>query len=336
MLKKIIRRLTLIAAAAVMGIQCMAAGVSAAILNIEYYGYTSYFLYNGIYYSFDTDASNAAQKDGGSASYTTVISSKVPSRCVEKWLDPVSWRIFDTKYQAEVENGVLEAHLIFVDPNYKKEENTEKKDDTNTAKTPTNTSISPVVTKNRTEQTAAKDGEPYVMGKKTQAGWEKISQKAENMSGGSFTVVMNGCETIDKSVLKAIKDRNVTVVFSFSGGVKWSVNGKKVSECRDIEASVAYNTKTISSKLVQKVSDNAVTTTQLTVSDNEEDLGCTANITVKFDKKRKGLSAAVYSYDSENKSMKKVSAVKVSDDGSCTFSANKGGAYLIVLTKPEE
>lgn len=337
MIGKIIKAFTVLIISAMLTMQCMAVNTLALVYNIENYGYSSYFYYKGIYYSFDTDASNVAQRDGG-GTYTTVTALKVPSRCNEKWLDPTTWRIFDTKYQAEVENGVLTAHLIFVDPNYKEDTKTaagdEKNDDTAAAKKTVDPSM-PVIKVNRAKTETAKDGEPYVLGKKSQAGWARISENAEKLSNGSFTVVMNGCETIDKSILEAVKDKNVTVVFSFSNGINWQINGKKVTSAKNIEASVIYNTKTIPAAFVKKASENAVSKSQLTVSDSEDGFGCTANITVKFDKKRAGLSAAAYRYDPEKETMKKVSSSKVGKDGKCTFSADKGGAYLIVLNEDE-
>ncbi|MCM1523614.1 MAG: hypothetical protein NC120_04065 [Ruminococcus sp.] len=335
-MNKLIKRFFAVLAAAALAVQCLAVTVSAFTVSIESYGYTSYFYYKGVYYSFDTDASNVAQKDGGSSSYTTVLSSKVPTRCVEKWLDPITWRIFDTRYQAEVEYGVGEAHLIFVDPNYKEEpEKTETKTSDENTKKPAAQTVKPAAP-NNSKAAAAKDGEPYILGKKTQAGWSTVSEKASKLTKGSLTVVMNGCEVIDKSVLEAMKDRNVTVVFSFSSGVTWRINGKTVTEPKNIDVSVEYNTKAISSALADKVSENAETKTQITLSDNEEAFGCTANITVRFNKKRAGLDASAYSYDSDKQSLKKVSASQVNADGNCTFSANKGGSYLIVLRAAED
>lgn len=335
-MNKLIKRFFAMLVTAALAVQCLAVTVSAFTVSIESYGYTSYFYYKGVYYSFDTDASNVAQKDGGSSTYTTVISSKVPARCVEKWLDPLTWRIFDTRYQAEVEYGVAEAHLIFVDQSYKEEpEKTETKPSDENTKKPAAQTVKPSAS-NSSKTAAAKDGEPYILGKKTQAGWSTVSEKASKLTKGSLTVVMNGCEVIDKSVLEAIKDRNVTVVFSFSGGVTWRINGKKVTAPKNIDASVEYNTKAISSALADKASENSEAKTQMTLSDNEEAFGCTVNITVKFNKKRAGLAATAYSYDSDKQSLKKTSSSKVNSDGSCTFSANKGGSYLIVLRDSED
>ncbi|MBQ7784356.1 MAG: hypothetical protein IJ368_10335 [Oscillospiraceae bacterium] len=351
-MKRILKTISSGVLAVVIALQCMAVAVSADIMFQNENGvsasdimkyYNKYFYYKGIYYSHDTDAANAT--GGNSGGYETIMTEQMPKGLQKKWLDPNTGRLFETEVEAEVYYGVFEAHLVWIDPKYKedaedktasdKKTETDKKTDEST-KTDTNkkTDTSKKTTANKktsSKKAAAKDGEPYIFGKKTQAGWSVIAKKAASMKSGSLQITMNGCEVIDKSVLEAVKGKAVTLVFTMKSGARWTIKGSNVTKAADINAAVEYNTKNIPSKLVKEVSENAVSKTQLTVSDTDNSFGTKATVKIKFSKKRADLKAVVYRYDADKDTLKKVSSSTVKSDGSCSFTAKAGGSYLVVL-----
>ncbi len=178
----------------------------------------------------------------------------------------------------------------------------------------------------------AKDGEPYIYGKKTKAGWDTIVKYVNAASSGAtITVDMNGCNIVDEDVLSALDGKNVSVTFVLDNGVKWTINGKKVSTPKDITVYTEYNIKYIPTSLVKKATKGAVGQAQIGVSTNFDSLGSKASVTVKFSTKRAGCTAVAYRYDPDSNSLKGVSKSKVQSNGNCTFSVEAGGPYLIVL-----
>lgn len=193
-----------------------------------------------------------------------------------------------------------------------------------------------IFSKNKTTTTtstkAAEPGEPYIYGNNKKAGWDTITTYVKAASNGSnIKVDMNGCNVIDKSVISALSGRNVSATFVLDNGVKWTINGKKVSKAQDIVCYTEYDIDYITPSLVKKASADAVTKAQIGVSNSFEEFGCDVSVTVRFSDKRAGLNATVYLFNPDTNSLKGVSKAKVQADGSCTFTAKAGGPYLIVL-----
>lgn len=178
----------------------------------------------------------------------------------------------------------------------------------------------------------AADGEPYIYGKKNKAGWDTVIKYIKNVSKGTeIKVDMNGSFVIPKKVLEALDGKNITLTCVLDSGVKWTINGKDVDTAQDITIYTEYNIDYIPDTLVKKAAKGAVGKAEIGVSNNYNDFGSDASITVKFSGKRAGCTASVYRYDPDSNSLKGVSKAKVQSDGSCTFTAVAGGPYLIVL-----
>ncbi len=187
---------------------------------------------------------------------------------------------------------------------------------------------------NKTTTTAkeAEDGEPYIYGKKTKAGWSTIIKYINAASkGDTIKVDMNGANIIAKDVLTALDGKNVNVTFVLDSGVKWTINGKDVDKAQDMIVYTEYNIDFIPDKLVSKAAKDAVAKAEIGISNNYDSFGSKASVTVKFSSKRAGCTAVVYRYDPDSNSLKGISKAKVQSDGSCTFSVTAGGPYLVVL-----
>ncbi|MCM1577355.1 MAG: hypothetical protein NC078_00975 [Ruminococcus sp.] len=286
------------------------AGGTALGVDIYYTPYGSagdvdyYYYYNGTYYG----SLQAAQNAGGTALGTDIT-------CVPYGYYGVNYGYgYDYGYNYLYPYGYNYGY-VFSDPYY--------------------TFKNQLANKNSTSATSTKeaeDGEPYIYGKKTRAGWDTIIKYIKAASAGStIKVDMNGSYEVDKDVLEAIDGRNVSVTFVLDNGVKWTVNGKNVSTPKDMIIYTEYNIQYIPDSLVKKASTDAVGKAQIGVSSNFEDFGSKANVTVKFNSDRSGCTAVVYRYDPDANSLKGVSKAKVQSDGSTTFTVTAGGPYLIVL-----
>jgi regulator of RNase E activity RraA len=141
---------------------------------------------------------------------------------------------------------------------------------------------------------------------------------------------MNGATSVPSSVFSAMKGRNITAVFMLSNGIRWTVNGRNVGTARTVDIYSA-STKGIPSSAVRKVSSGSVGTAQVLAGSPDTSFGFTGKITVKLNKSRAGRRVVVYRYSSATRKLYSNSTTSVSSTGHVTFSASKGGYYLIVI-----
>lgn len=277
------------------------AGVDIYYSPIGSEGKTYYYYYNGTYYGSLQAAINA----GGTA--VGVDISYVPYGYYGKDYGYAYYYNYYNPYYYYTNGSLIDPYSAF-----------------RKVITSTNTT--------KTETKAAEPGEPFIYGNNKRAGWDTIVTYVKAASGGTnIKVDMNGCNIIDKSVLTALSGRNVSVTFVLDNGVKWTINGKKVSSAQDIICYTEYDINYITPSLVKKAGDGAVTKAQIGVSTNFEEFGSDVSVTVRFSDKRAGLNATVYLFNPDTNSLKGVAKAKVQADGSCTFTAKAGGPYLIVL-----
>ena len=110
MSKKLKRSIASIACAALMASQVLAFDASAIEYNNGHYYY-----YNGVYYSNNADAENAA----GGAVWEAVATEKIPTSVTEKWIDPKNpTKLYNSKKEAE-DALVSDPHRVYVGSYYK-------------------------------------------------------------------------------------------------------------------------------------------------------------------------------------------------------------------------
>ena len=315
--------------AAVMASQMLSFSAAAAANR---YAFDCYFYYKGIYYSRNVDATNAAGGNAGAAE--VVLNDNLPKKLVEKWLDPSTGRLFDSEEEAEVHYSVNNAQLVWVDPSYKPESETsdenEKKNDDNKKEDTSKEENKKPSANVKTEVSAVKRGTPYISGNKSRSGWQNISKKLISSKNGTYKIEMNGCETADKSVFKAIKGKAVTVSFVFENGYTWTVKGENVTKAADINMSVIEGAADIPQSLSEKAAGGG-NASFFTISDTDAAFGTKASVKVMLGKENAKLSAVVYRYDAEKRSLKKICRTTVKRAGGCTFTAKQGGEYIIVI-----
>lgn len=176
------------------------------------------------------------------------------------------------------------------------------------------------------------DGEPYIYGNKKKAGWTNIVNTIKSAKNGATVKVdMNGATQVSESVLSALKGKNVNATFILSNGVRWTINGKNITNAKSLTIYTEYNIDYIPASLVKKATANSISKAQVGLTTSFDDLGTKATVSVKFSKNRAGCTAVVYRYDPDSNSLKGVSKAKVQNDGRCAFTIEAGGPYLIVL-----
>lgn len=165
------------------------------------------------------------------------------------------------------------------------------------------------------------------------SGWTNVRSSIRSAAAGTtLNVSLNGETYIPSEILTALDGKNVTVNFTLKNGSVISFNGRDISSPKDVNVNVAYNTKNISSSLVNKAKsvNNAVSTSQISISSNT--FGGSAALTVKFNANRSGYTAKIYRYNSTRNSLQLVDTSRVASTGKVTFDGvTQGGDYVIVL-----
>lgn len=175
-------------------------------------------------------------------------------------------------------------------------------------------------------------GTPYLTSRKNYAGWDELTQYVDKARPGeSISITLNGAATIPDRFLGAIRGKNIVIKFVLPNGCIWTLNGTDIREPRSINAAVEYNINFIPSKLKKKAKSGALATYQLGIGTGFEDIGARVAVTVRLSAARAGKSAYVYRYDNDADKLVAEYEGVVERDGTCTFSATKGGAYLIVV-----
>lgn len=263
----------------------------------------NYYYYNGTYYGSLQAAMNAGGKELG------------------KDITYVPYNYYSTTYTAPVVTTtptVYNTVYKYYDP-YFTYRNYAAQNNSNSSSSSTSSS-------------KVEEGVPYIYGNKSKNGWSTLVNIINKASkGASYTVDMNGSSVVDASVMKALKGKDVTMNFVLDNGVKWSINGKKITSAKEVVIYTEYNIDYIPSDLVKKATKNAISKAQVGVSATFDKLGTKANVTVGFDSKRAGCTATVYRYDPESKTLKGVGKAKVQSNGKCTITVDQGGPYLFVL-----
>jgi hypothetical protein len=299
-------------------------GYNGYYYNNTYYNGSIYkYYYNGVYYGSLQDAINA----GGTKLGTDIFYVEYGSTG-----DTVCYYYYNGKYYgslaaAKAAGGTaLGDDIYYVPKGYF---------GSTSLYTAYGTIINPYGTSSvitSTSTTTASDGTPYIYGKSTKHGWSTIVNYLKSASKGETVKVdMNGSYVIDGSALAAINGKNINLSCVLDNGAVWTINGKDVDSTDDMNIYTEYSINYIPKALVKKAKTDAVASAQIGVSTNYGALSADASITVKFAKKRQGLTAVVYFFDPDTETLKGVGKSKVLSDGTCTFTVDEGGAYLIVL-----
>ncbi|MDE6594710.1 MAG: hypothetical protein K2K44_01715 [Oscillospiraceae bacterium] len=165
-------------------------------------------------------------------------------------------------------------------------------------------------------------------------GWTNVVRVINNArSGASYAVSMKSETEIPENVLKAMKGKNVNILFTFSNGAVITINGNDITSTTAFSPNVVYGSTSIPSSLKKKAvkANSGVSSSQFTISGGT--FGADVSVTVKFNSKRAGCSAKLYRYNASANTLSLVSRSAVQSNGQCKFDdVKQGGEYIVVLS----
>ena len=165
---------------------------------------------------------------------------------------------------------------------------------------------------------ASKESSPSVNG--VSKSWtdvaSDISKQSEN---DSVTIDLNGSSSVPAEVIKAIKDKKLTVRFNVDSTKSWTINGGNIAADGALDLNLLPGMSSVKGA-------RGIAGYRFTVGD----IGADADFTIQFKSEFAGKFANPYFI--EIGKAKFVSTAKVAADGTVTLSgANKKGEYVIML-----
>jgi hypothetical protein len=182
-----------------------------------------------------------------------------------------------------------------------------------------------------TDNASAKNGDAYIYGNVTYAGWSKILDYINNRGKGAVVNVnMNEQVVIPKGFMEGLAKKQVNVVFINPNGSRITLNGADITTPKAADINVTYSTTNIPASAVKNLRVGAISSSQFTIGDGSV-YGFSATVAVNFNKERAGKTIKLYYYDTLTKKTSFVDSAKVASNGRATFRINRGGDYCAVI-----
>ncbi len=179
-------------------------------------------------------------------------------------------------------------------------------------------------------------GKPYIKGNNGKAGWELIAEQVKAAgTGETVDVEMNGTTTVPSDLFEHIKGSDINVVFDMGNGIKWTVNGKDVTDIKgDIDFGVTFGTeagKNIPVDVINSITGEH-TSINLTLAYNGE-FGFTVALTVNLEEANAGYYANLFYYNSDSGNLEFVCAGQIGKDGNVNLTFTHASDYTIVIAE---
>ncbi len=207
------------------------------------------------------------------------------------------------------------------DPNYKEPEPEPTPTPTPTPDpTPSPTPSTPSAPVKKAEpKIGDKEGIPAVV--------EEIGKIPE---GGTLPIDMNGTTELPKEIISAIAGKDVNIELDMGGGIKWTINGKSVTDAtKNIDLGVTVGKSGIPSDVLNKVTGEKYNVV-LSLKHNGP-FGFTATLTVELRKQDAGLFANLYYYNPKTKALELIASGKIKDDGTVDLEFGHASDYTIIV-----
>ncbi len=174
--------------------------------------------------------------------------------------------------------------------------------------------------------------EPQISGDSGTKGWAAIEDKIkETAQGGKITIDMKGTTTVPKSVLEAIKGKDIDLVLAVGGGT-WTINGKDIEngDLKDVDLSVNKSLNLLPASIVDKLrGGNQAIQLHLYFSGKFR-----FKATFSFDagSSNSGKHANLFYYNPTTKQFEYVSSGKIGSDGKVGLDFDHASDYVVVIS----
>ncbi len=166
---------------------------------------------------------------------------------------------------------------------------------------------------------------------------EKVEQQIAAASEGDTVsvTVASGDEIISADVFNAIKGKDITLVITLENGVTWKMNGKNITDAKDISLGVTLDSSNVPQTVVDSIHDDGVKYTKQISLDFDGEFGATAMITIPLGTEGAGYYANLYYYNPTTGALEYMQTVKIGADGSAEFTFTHASDYVITVSETD-
>ncbi|MGN0602995.1 MAG: hypothetical protein ACI4I2_03375 [Oscillospiraceae bacterium] len=162
-------------------------------------------------------------------------------------------------------------------------------------------------------------------------GWGGVSDKIKDTpDGGEVDVDMNGQTKVPQDILSDIAGKDIDLVLDMGDGITWTINGKDVTDPKDIDLNIKPNTDAIPVDVINNVTGEKESI-QLSLSHNGE-FGFTATLTIDLGASNNGFYANLFYYNPETGKLEFVDYSKI-DGGKADLVFTHASDWAIVIDK---
>lgn len=164
-------------------------------------------------------------------------------------------------------------------------------------------------------------------------GWSNVVDAVNALpQGGTLTVNMTNTNVVSGSVLDALKGQDKNVVFQMSNGVKWIINGKKItgSDFKDIDLGVTLNTREIPQNLVDAVAADGNGYLEFSLN-YDGDFGFEATLVMYVGKEYAGQYANLFYYNETTGKLELQGSYLIDENGNANMVFTHASDYVIVM-----
>ncbi len=162
-------------------------------------------------------------------------------------------------------------------------------------------------------------------------GWGGVSDKIKDTpDGGEVDVDMNGQTNLPQDILSDIAGKDIDLVLDMGDGITWTINGKDVTDPKDIDLGVEVDVSGIPVEVINNVTGE-ISTVQISLKHNGE-FGFTATLTIDLGSKNDGYYANLYYYNPETNQLEFVDYGKI-EGGKADLVFTHASDWAIVIDK---
>lgn len=202
---------------------------------------------------------------------------------------------------------------------------------TTTAAATTTTAVTTTTTTTTTTTKPVDDVEEKPDGPFTENnnGWNGIKDEINNADKGDVIHIdMNGTTKLPQEILEEIQGKDVTLEIDMGDGFVWEINGKDVTDPRDLDLGVSKGSG-IPVRVINALTGEC---TYVTISlDYEGEFGCKAVLKVDMGENNSGYWANLYWFIPDDESFEFTSSGIIDNNGVVRLEFVHASEYVIVL-----
>ena len=160
--------------------------------------------------------------------------------------------------------------------------------------------------------------------------WPNIIDKINNTpKDETVKIPLPDGEKLPSEVLKAIKDKDITIEVELENGLVWNINGRTVTDTDPVDLNVTIGSNGIPVEVINKVTGERY---YITISlSHDGPFGFDAILTIDLKASNAGLYANLYRFEPSTQSLDYIISSIIDEEGKAHLNFNHASDYTIII-----